>query len=475
MPTNHKVDLAVHLPPGFEVDAEDLALETDPVLSALDQAAAAHREARAETERLAIEAEQALRAVEQARVAEHAAHTELEQMRGEVHTQRARADQQSDRADKLLQALRDVHKTLFGGNVFEAILRASLSLTGATRGVYLSVYEGSSPQVRAAIGVVGYPGKAPSNFLSALANRAMKSNETFVCNDATEFAEFPKPDGEGERFQDCLVAPAVLLERLNGVVILAEKEGGFDDQDRETVMSVGQNAGVAVHNQQLQAELMRAYFSVVGVLADAMEVKDPYTKGHCEVVARWSRLTATKLAETDEKLRSVCCYGGLLHDVGKIGVSDGVLNKPGRLTPEEWSLMQSHVRIGRDLLAKVPELDGVVDVILHHHERWDGGGYPDGLQAEAIPLASRIVGVVDAYSAMISKRSYKDSMSSIEARAELTKCKGTHFDPAVVDAFLAVLDDPEPKPDATADGSWVMPGLHGADDFRHVLRRGQRV
>ena len=239
-------------------------------------------------------------------------------------------------------------------------------------------------------------------------------------------------------------------------------------------MSVGQNAGVAVHNQQLQAELMRAYFSVVGVLADAMEVKDPYTKGHCETVARWSRLTAAKLAEGDEKLRSVCCYGGLLHDVGKIGVSDGVLNKPGRLTPEEWSLMQSHVRIGRDLLAKVPELDGVVDVILHHHERWDGGGYPDGLRAEAIPLASRVVGVVDAYSAMISKRSYKDSMSSAEARAELTKCRGTHFDPAVVDAFLAVLDDPEPQPDATADGSWVMPGLHGADDFRHVLRRGAR-
>ena len=264
-------------------------------------------------------------------------------------------------------------------------MRASLSLTGATRGIYLSVYEGASPQVRAAIGIAGYPDKRPSDFLAALANRATESNETFVLNNASEFAEFPAPDGEGEHFRDCLVAPAVLLERLNGVVILAEKEGGFNDADRETVMSVGQNAGVAVHNQQLQAELMRAYFSVVGVLADAMEVKDPYTKGHCETVARWSRLTATKLAATDEKLRSVCCYGGLLHDVGKIGVSDGVLNKPGRLTPEEWSLMQSHVRIGRDLLAKVPELDGVVDVILHHHERWDGGGYPDGLRAEAIP------------------------------------------------------------------------------------------
>ena len=162
MPANQTVELAVHVPPGYAVETDNLSLEADPVLTALDQAAAAHRDARAETERLAAEAELALQAVEQARVAERAARAELGQLRGEVHAERARADRQTDRADKLLHALREVHKTLFGGNVFEAILRASMSLTGATRGVYVSAFEGSSLQVRAAVGVDGYPGKAPS-------------------------------------------------------------------------------------------------------------------------------------------------------------------------------------------------------------------------------------------------------------------------------------------------------------------------
>src|SRR4030095_11402518 len=106
--------------------------------------------------------------------------------------------------------------------------------------------------------------------------------------------------------------------------------------------------------------------------------------------------------------RGLVCYGGLLHDVGKIGVSDGVLNKPGRLMPEEWELMRSHVRVGRDLLGHVPALEQVADVVLHHHERYDGGGYPDGLKGEEIPLTSRIVCVADAYCAMIAKRSYKE-------------------------------------------------------------------
>jgi HD-GYP domain-containing protein (c-di-GMP phosphodiesterase class II) len=180
------------------------------------------------------------------------------------------------------------------------------------------------------------------------------------------------------------------------------------------------------------------------------------------------RRTAEKLGLSEAEL-SIVCFGGLLHDVGKIGVSDGVLNKPGKLLPEEWDLMRSHVRVGRDLLARVPALDSVADFVLHHHERYDGKGYPDGLSGEQIALAARIICAVDAYSAMVAKRCYKENMSEAEARQELLRCKGSHFDPAVVDALLAVLDTPAEEDDCP-DGCGLPPRFHHPAALRHALR-----
>jgi HD-GYP domain-containing protein (c-di-GMP phosphodiesterase class II) len=147
--------------------------------------------------------------------------------------------------------------------------------------------------------------------------------------------------------------------------------------------------------------------------------------------------------------------------VGKIGVSDGVLNKPGPLLPEEMELMRAHVRVGHDLLSNVPVLQAVADVVLHHHERYDGTGYPDGLRGDEIPMASRIVAVVDAYCAMITRRSYKEAYTEAHARDEVRRCAGTQFDPRIVDVFLSVIETP-----AAEDGdddSWaeclMLPGL----------------
>jgi len=138
--------------------------------------------------------------------------------------------------------------------------------------------------------------------------------------------------------------------------------------------------------------------------------------------------------------------------------------------PEEWDLMRSHVRIGHDLLVRVPVLRHVADVVMHHHERYDGGGYPDGLGADQISLASRIICVTDAYCAMISKRSYKESMTEEEARAELRNCKSTHFDPAVVDAFLAVLGEPDVIDD-DPDRGGVSASFYHPYELSHALER----
>ncbi len=435
----------------------------DPVLADLGRAEEHYRAARLTWELELAEARRLRADLAAARDAERAAVEEARRLRGLLEREQARTARQRERAERLASALKDIHRALVSGNVFEYILRACLSLTGATRGVYL-VAHGERLEARAAVDVDGYPRKRPSPFLRALCARALEGGESFVANGRAEMASLGEPDGPAEAFDNCLAAPAVLLKEFNGVVVLADKPGaGFDREDVELVLSIGDQAGVALENRRLQGELLRSYFSVVGVLADAIEAKDPYTHGHCEQVARLARLTAERLGG-DEALRSVCSYGGLLHDVGKIGVSDGVLNKPGKLLPEEWDLMRSHVRIGRDLLAHVPALDGVSEVVLHHHERFDGTGYPDGLAGEAIPLAARIICVVDAYCAMTSKRSYKESATPAEARDELIRCRGTHFDPAVVEAFLAALDE------AHAPDEALMPPELAEDDFHLALR-----
>jgi putative nucleotidyltransferase with HDIG domain len=184
----------------------------------------------------------------------------------------------------------------------------------------------------------------------------------------------------------------------------------------------------------------RAYAAVLALLVECVGRQDPYTRDHCEQVSQYARLAAERLALTDDEMHVVCC-AALLHDVGKIGIRQSVLNKPGQLLPEERAHVETHVRIGYDMLNEIPSLHSVAEAVLYHHERFDGSGYPDGLAGEQIPVASRIVAVVDAYCAMLDRRSYKEAYSPRRARAELLRCAGTQFDPVIVRAVLAAINE----------------------------------
>src|SRR5919199_4718159 len=153
---------------------------------------------------------------------------------------------------------------------------------------------------------------------------------------------------------------------------------------------------------------------------------------------RLATLVAERLG-LSEYDRSVVYYAALLHDIGNVGVSDGVLNKPGPLMEAERELIRAHAQIGHDLLRQVPIFGDVAHAIRHHHERYDGQGYPDALEGESIPVAARIVGVVSAYCAMLAARSYRPALSPEDACLELRRGAGTQFDAAVVDALLASL------------------------------------
>ena len=184
----------------------------------------------------------------------------------------------------------------------------------------------------------------------------------------------------------------------------------------------------------------QAYRAVVRSLAAALEARDGYTGEHSDAVHSLSVAVARKLGLYAREVAEVEAVA-LLHDVGKIGIPDQILHKPGPLTPDEWVLMREHPVIGERILRPLPGLSEVATAARHEHERWDGRGYPDGISGEDIPLASRIVLTCDAYNALVSDRPYRKRLSDATAVAELRRCAGTQFDPRLAEAFLRTSPD----------------------------------
>ncbi|MCQ2770873.1 MAG: HD-GYP domain-containing protein [Clostridia bacterium] len=189
-----------------------------------------------------------------------------------------------------------------------------------------------------------------------------------------------------------------------------------------------------------ELEISKLSLEIVRALADAIDAKDEYTKGHSARVAQYSVKLAEKIGMSDDDI-SRLRYIAVLHDVGKIGIPDIVLNKPGRLTEEEFQIIKSHTTIGFDILKNITTLEEVDYIAQSHHERFDGSGYPLGLKGTDIPFMSRIISIADSYDAMSTNRVYRDSLSREVIREELIKGKGTQFDPALVDEFLELFDN----------------------------------
>jgi HD-GYP domain-containing protein (c-di-GMP phosphodiesterase class II) len=175
-------------------------------------------------------------------------------------------------------------------------------------------------------------------------------------------------------------------------------------------------------------------------LSKAIDLRDKDTEGHCRRVVDYSLMMGRILDFEDEQLTCLC-HGALLHDIGKIGVSDSILLKPGPLTQEEWTVMRTHPQLGFTMVADVRQLERAREIILNHHERFDGKGYPRGLSGESIPLGARVFTIADAFDAMVSDRPYRNGMTLKEARVEVRSCAGTQFDPTCVAAFDQISDD----------------------------------
>jgi hypothetical protein len=214
----------------------------------------------------------------------------------------------------------------------------------------------------------------------------------------------------------------------------------FGTVEANLLASIGTMLGIHSGNRELYRQQMEFMAAVVRALTSAIDAKDPYTCGHSDRVARVSVRIAQEMG-CEEKFLDTIYMAGLLHDTGKIGIDDNVLRKPGRLTDEEFEQIKQHPEIGYNILRDLKQLSDCLPAVLHHHEQWDGGGYPAGLAGEEIPLIARIMAVADAYDAMHSDRPYRKGMPEEKVESILREGAGQQWDQAVVDAYFEARDD----------------------------------
>ena len=259
-----------------------------------------------------------------------------------------------------------------------------------------------------ALGTADTLGEIPVIFLTADENEESETNGLRM--GAMDFIKKP-------------FVPEVLVLRVRHTVELVRLQ---NDLETEVEKKTRENERLSLH--------------VVQTLAEAIDAKDTYTNGHSGRVAEYSRMLAARHGYTQNQQNDIYMMG-LLHDVGKIGVPDAVINKPAHLDEEEFERIKAHPVMGARILKKIKEMPGLATGARWHHERFDGTGYPDGLKGDDIPEEARIIAVADSYDAMTSNRSYRRAMDQATVRAEIEKGRGTQFDPHFADLMLQMIDE----------------------------------
>ncbi|GAB4336733.1 MAG: HD domain-containing protein [Desulfobulbaceae bacterium] len=251
----------------------------------------------------------------------------------------------------------------------------------------------------------------------------------------------------GERMAflfDMFFAPLEIRGEAYGLIGISGKPHEFSVVELEIFCSLGSQAAIAMENANLYGRLRDTFLHTSEALAEAVNSRDPYTGGHTRRVQEYALLLAERIGMDDQERESLR-LAAILHDIGKIGIDDAILRKGGALDEEERNRMKEHPDIGARILAHVSEMTDVLPGVRHHHERYDGSGYPEGLSGEKIPLAARVIAIVDAFDALTTDRPYRKRLSHGNALALLRNDAGTHFDPALLDFFAEVISPDVPS------------------------------
>ncbi len=261
----------------------------------------------------------------------------------------------------------------------------------------------------------------------------------------SQFSLFPADHDGAMRICQPLVAMGKSIGLLN--IVRRANAGPVGDGAMRTIGMIAQQAAFAIDNARLYKDLQKTYIETVTALANAIEIRDPYTHGHTDRVKVLARAIGARMGWDEDRL-AILWMGCTLHDIGKIGVPDSILSKPGPLTPDEFAVMKTHPEIGAKIIEGVPFLKAAIPYVYYHHERFNGTGYPTGAAGEEIPIEGRLLAIVDAFDAITSDRPYRRGQTIAAACEELRLFSGIQFDPMILDVFFQVLD--------STDFPWIV-------------------
>jgi len=273
-----------------------------------------------------------------------------------------------------------------------------------------------------------------------IAGWVSRTGQSLLVPDVSKDARFYNKVDEKSKFQtkSIIAVPIRVKEKVIGVIEVLNKCDGssFLPYELELLEALSDQSGVAIDNAVVHKEFQELFLDTITSLARAIESKDSYTGGHIDRIEIYSLAIARELPMTPEDIERIR-WAALFHDIGKIGVSEAILLKPGKLTGEEFEEIKKHPQIGADIMNPIKQFKHIIPGILHHQERWDGRGYPGKLKNKEISIDGRIIGVADTFDAMTSDRPYRTGLPKDFTIEEIKKCSGTQFDPEVVTAFLS--------------------------------------
>jgi hypothetical protein len=324
--------------------------------------------------------------------------------------------------------------------MFETCLNTLLSLTGLQAGaIFLLSPDGKTLKVRVSAGLPEAlaAGAIPTG--TGAAGCAATHGRIVTVSESMPWA-----GGDVSEVEKCIPwaihLPMTASGRTRGVITLGLREGRKEipADDLQTIRDLANQVAVALENAELKRKEERTYIETVAALAAAVEARDRYTRGHSRRVTEYSVEIARTMGKPEWFVKDIES-AALLHDIGKIGFPDQILCNPGPLPPDGVHVIRNHPLAGENILKPVGSLSRLCSIVRHHHEQFDGSGYPDRLRGEEIPLAARVIAVADSFDAMTSERPYRPPRSRDDAVAELRRCSGTQFDPSCVEVFLGYL------------------------------------
>jgi putative nucleotidyltransferase with HDIG domain len=365
----------------------------------------------------------------------------------------------------LYEMSRSLGLTLDLDSLLDSVLESALRIFDAELG-YIVIAEKETGELRlGASRGVDPAGRDATIVSNSMSEWVIREGRPLIFNPAaTEAGGDPDADPSGAIAVLCV--PLQTAEGTIGSITVGTRdpERRFTSDDVRLLSTIANHVTIAVGNIGLFSSVQEAYLATVRALAAAVDAKDPYTRGHSEGVAEYALMIGEQLELSTEQMTALE-MAAYLHDIGKIGISEDILLKPGKLTDAEMSQMRHHPLIGANILKPVAFPWPIAPVVRHHHEHYDGHGYPAGLKTDEIPLLARVLTVADAFEAMVADRPYRRGRSQQEAVLELQRCSGGQFDPRVVAAFVEALESRE----GLAQGQGDKEALIGTDEAQAVF------